>query len=345
MSRHLRLALIVVAAQLWAAGYGNGAEDRRIGHGHAYTPDVVVVKLAPASSRVSDSRTGDGPDGVLRNLVARCAPELMSFSARPTLGYWIGRTAPDADIEALCRRLRSHPSVVDASPDYLVWSAEIVPDDPRFQQQYALRNTGQVFEPSSGLHGTPGSDIKASHACEYAHGLGSIIVAPTGNQGSFVLYPAAYDDCCLAVAATDANDERPQWSNSGPQVDIAAPGHLVLGARINPADPSDLSSYDWASGTSNSAAYVAGAAALLISSAPYLSRDQIIDYLKSTADDVNRSTHPGVDDFIGHGRLNLHSLLTRGAQSAVEVLGPVGRMVLALLIAIVGIAFIVVRRS
>jgi subtilisin family serine protease len=146
-------------------------------------------------------------------------------------------------------------------------------------------------------------------ACVYCCSNGAVIVAASGNTGSAVLYPAAYDDYCMAVAATDANDERPNWSNYGPQVDIAAPGNFVCGADYSPYDPDNLSSYHWKSGTSFATPYVAGAAALVMSYKPSLTNYQIIALIKYTADDVNASTHPGIDDFLGYGRINLQTLL------------------------------------
>jgi thermitase len=146
-------------------------------------------------------------------------------------------------------------------------------------------------------------------ACEYAYNSGAVIVAAVGNTGSPVLYPAAYDDYCLAVAATDANDERPIWSNWGPQVDVAAPGSFVWGAAWSPEEPDNLNSYHWKSGTSFAAPYVAGAAALLIAYKPTLTNQQVMALIKYTADDVNASTYPGVDDYLGYGRINLKTLL------------------------------------
>lgn len=146
-------------------------------------------------------------------------------------------------------------------------------------------------------------------ACEYAHSGGAVIIAATGNMGSSVMYPAAYDDFCIAVAATDANDNRLSWSNYGPQVDVAAPGYFVWGASFKPSEPENLSSYGLKSGTSFAAPHVAGAAALLIGYDPDVTNDEVIDLIRATADDVNQAAYPGVDDFIGFGRINISSLL------------------------------------
>jgi subtilisin family serine protease len=51
-------------------------------------------------------------------------------------------------------------------------------------------------------------------ALEYAYDKDIVIVAAAGNDGGSVLYPAAYDDYCLAVAATNDNDERVTFENS-----------------------------------------------------------------------------------------------------------------------------------
>jgi subtilisin family serine protease len=146
-------------------------------------------------------------------------------------------------------------------------------------------------------------------ACWYAFDRGSLVVASTGNTGSYVLYPAGYDDYCLAVAATDDDDKWAPWSNNGPQVDVAAPGWFVFGAFFSPQEPGKLDNYGWGSGTSFSAPYVAGAAALLMHYKPFLNHSQVMDLIRYTADDINRTEHPGVDDYLGYGRINLGTLL------------------------------------
>jgi thermitase len=172
--------------------------------------------------------------------------------------------------------------------------------------RYAVDNGARVLNLSIG--GRNPSFI-LEDASAYCFNNGAVIAAAAGNSGAAVLYPAAYDDYCLAVAATDANDERPGWSNYGPQVDVAAPGDFVWGANYMPGDPTNLNSYTWKSGTSFATPYVAGAAALVMAYKPSLTNSQIMALIKYTADDVNAPTHPGVDDFLGYGRINLQTLL------------------------------------
>ena len=175
-----------------------------------------------------------------------------------------------------------------------------------YGMRYSVDNGARVLNLSIG--GRSPSFI-LEDASAYCHSQGAVIVVAAGNTGSAVLYPAAYDDYCLAVAATDANDERPNWSNYGPQVDVAAPGYFVWGADYSPNDPDNLNSYHWKSGTSFATPHVAGAAALVMAYKPFLTNNQIMALIKYTADDVNASTHPGVDDFLGYGRINLKTLL------------------------------------
>jgi subtilisin family serine protease len=146
-------------------------------------------------------------------------------------------------------------------------------------------------------------------ACRYAFEKGCVIVGSAGNQGGPVIYPAGYDEYCLAVAATDAHDQVPAWSNYGPQVDVAAPGDEVRGAWYSPFAPQYLDRYGYKSGTSFSAPFVAGAAALLWAYKPFLTNAEVMELIKITADDVNASVLPGVDERMGYGRINLHTLL------------------------------------
>jgi subtilisin family serine protease len=146
-------------------------------------------------------------------------------------------------------------------------------------------------------------------ALRYAYERGVVLVAATGNNAANVLYPAAYDDYCIAVAATDANDHWLPISGSGPQVDVAAPGKQIVGAFYSPLEPQNLGSYTWGDGTSFAAPHVSGAVALLLSYKPFLTNSEVMTLIRVTADDVNAADFPGVDSFLGYGRLNLLTLL------------------------------------
>ena len=158
------------------------------------------------------------------------------------------------------------------------------------------------------LGGTSGSAI-LMEALNYAKAKGVVIVASTGNEDDFVYYPAAYDEYCIAVAATDYNDERPWWSNPGPEVDVAAPGDRIISCAPTWYWGPGSFPYGYADGTSAAAPHVAGLAALIKDLKPWLRPDEIMDIIRYTADDVNSGTSPGFDEFLGYGRINLDRAL------------------------------------
>ena len=165
---------------------------------------------------------------------------------------------------------------------------------------YAADNGADVI--SMSLGGSSSSDT-LEDAMEYAYNSGVVIACATGNDNGPVSYPAAYDEYCLGVAATDHNDQRASFSNYGPQVDVAAPGVNVYSASWD-------NTYKTASGTSASTPFVSGLAALLLARDATLTPDEVKEQIKSTCDDVNSATYPGEDVYLGAGRINAYNALT-----------------------------------
>jgi thermitase len=154
------------------------------------------------------------------------------------------------------------------------------------------------------------SDDSLRDALKYAHDKGVVIAASAGNDDTAVFYPAAYDAYCLAVAATDYNDARSYYSCFGPEVDVAAPGDWIISTwPTYMVDLDEYLPYVWADGTSSSAPYVAGLAALIRGLKPALTADEVMDVIRFSADDVNSAEHSGKDDYIGYGRINMKKAL------------------------------------
>ncbi|MFZ9880947.1 MAG: S8 family serine peptidase, partial [Phycisphaerales bacterium] len=144
------------------------------------------------------------------------------------------------------------------------------------------------------LGGTP-----LQQAVQYAHAQGVLMVAATGNNGNTnIAAPARYNQT-IAVAATDNRDVRASFSNYGAETDIAAPGVSIYSL-------SGTTSYSLKSGTSFSVPHVMGAAALLWSYDPTLTRDEVRTALLSTARDLGT---PGTDQFFGAGCLDAAAAL------------------------------------
>jgi len=95
-------------------------------------------------------------------------------------------------------------------------------------------------------------------ACDYAHENGLLLVACTGNNETFVCYPACYSSV-IAVGAVDENDTRCEWSNPGSELDFVAPGANINSTGLN-------NGYTVMTGTSQACPHVSGAAALVMAS-------------------------------------------------------------------------------
>jgi Subtilase family len=148
-------------------------------------------------------------------------------------------------------------------------------------------------EPSRALH----------EAVLRAFGSGSIVVASSGNdflRGNPLNYPAGFPHV-LTVAATDRADAASLFSSSAGVVDVAAPGEGI--PFQHPTEPG----YRTITGTSFSAPMVTAAAAWLWTRRPELDRTQVIELLRSSANDLAPA---GFDSRTGFGVIDLPSALT-----------------------------------
>ena len=120
-----------------------------------------------------------------------------------------------------------------------------------------------------------------------------VLVAAAGNAGpkSPPLFPAANPNV-IAVSGTDAQDRLFTASNRGVHIALAAPGTDIF-------LPAPDQKYQMTSGTSFSAAYVSGIAALLLERNPNLKPNEVRAILTSTARDLGA---PGKDELFGYGQ-------------------------------------------
>jgi subtilisin family serine protease len=128
-------------------------------------------------------------------------------------------------------------------------------------------------------------------AAQYFQSKGGVVVASAGNNTTFD--SAADNPYILTVSATDPTDVLSYWSNTGNNVDIAAPEGAETTLRGG--------GYTYAGGTSISSPIVAGVAALVISANPSLTPTEVQTILKQNSDDLGSS---GWDTSYGWGRVN-----------------------------------------
>lgn len=130
---------------------------------------------------------------------------------------------------------------------------------------------------------------------------GILMVAAAGNAGakSPALYPAANPNV-IAVSGTDSQAKLFAASNRGVHIAIAAPG-----ADIFLPAPDDK--YQITSGTSFSAAFVSGVAALMLERNPALKPNDLRAILTKTARDLGA---PGRDDMFGAGEVDAFAAVT-----------------------------------
>lgn len=145
------------------------------------------------------------------------------------------------------------------------------------------------------------------------NGLGSIVVFASGNNSvnpNSVSYPADIDGV-VTVGAIDKQGVIWNYSCRGPSMDLVAPsgniggaGDVVTTDRMGSlGDDSGNYVYTFG-GTSAACPQVAGVAALMISANPYLTEQQVVDILRTTARDMGTV---GFDNTYGYGLVDAYA--------------------------------------
>jgi subtilisin family serine protease len=148
---------------------------------------VALGGSVPAASQAAE-RPIPAPRGLIRGqLIVRFAPRLGRAAERAAAGELGGRLERRLPVPGLgvlavprgqnprraARRAAHLPGVRYAEPDQLV-DFRVIPNDPLFGRQWALRNTGQRLLATKGR---AGADIKATPAWDLQVGAPSVIVA------------------------------------------------------------------------------------------------------------------------------------------------------------------------
>src|SRR5438874_4349543 len=153
---------------------------------------------------------------------------------------------------------------------------------------YGVQNGANVINMSFDM---TSNSLEFSKAMDYANQNGVICAASAGNDGmEEIVYPAAYQNDVMGVASTSNTDTTSSFSNYGNAIVwVAAPGEAIISTY-----PFGTYAAGW--GTSFSAPFVSGAAALL------RNRRSNINEARAAAA-VAHAVPIGPD--MGHGRLDL----------------------------------------
>jgi len=143
----------------------------------------------------------------------------------------------------------------------------------------------------------PTASEAVKEAISYAEDRDVLVVAAAGNGASTtVVFPARFG-AVIAVAAVNAQGMVSPSSNTGSDVDMAAPGVGLIGAFPESANPSGTARW---SGTSFASPIVAGSAALVRSAFPGLEAGAAAQRLADSAAPLDQ-INPGSSGRLGEG--------------------------------------------
>ncbi|MEW2545729.1 type VII secretion-associated serine protease mycosin [Streptomyces sp. NPDC047002] len=200
------------------------------------------------------------------------------IAARPRAGTGFVGIAPEATIIPIRQNDEKNSGKSDTMAEAI---------------EYAVGRHADVINISQDTAEPLGPQSDLAKAVRYALAHQVVVVASAGNDGTDGrtrdTYPAAFPGV-LAVAASDRDNERAAFSQAGAFVGVAAPGVDIVSTVPGGGQCLD-------NGTSFSAPYVAGVAALLRAEHPGWTAREVVAQIEQTAE---RSVN-GHDDFVGWG--------------------------------------------
>jgi thermitase len=202
----------------------------------------------------------------------------------------------------------SNDGIGVASVAWGCWLMPIRVSDPTGYAYYSTIAAGLTWAADHGArvanisYVVSGSSTVTS-AAQYFQSKGGVVTSSAGNYSTFDASPD--NPYIMTVSATDVNDVLYSWSNTGNNVDLAAPGCVYTTTRGG--------GYSSACGTSFSAPIVAAVAALVLSLQPWMLPAQVVSTLEQTTDDLGPA---GWDPSYGWGRINAAKALGVSPSSA-----------------------------
>ncbi|MBO2536867.1 S8 family serine peptidase [Rummeliibacillus suwonensis] len=188
--------------------------------------------------------------------------------------------------------------LIGVAPDVDMYSAKVFDNDGARMEtilkavEWAIENNIDIINMS---FGTEEDDAILYQAIKKAYDAGIMMVAAAGNDGNTypVDYPAKYKEV-IAVSSIDHSKRIVKKSNTGSQIEYAAPGEDIF--TLSPTE-----NYTSMSGTSLAVPHVVGMIALFKQRYPTYTPSELRNTLRNYAIDLGDT---GRDSFYGYGLLN-----------------------------------------
>lgn len=207
--------------------------------------------------------------------------------------------------------------VVGVAPDASLYAVKILEKDGGGYlsniiagMDWAVKNNMDIINLS---FGAPDHSIALQKAVDHAYQNGTLVIAAAGNSGNddgsgdTVEYPARYNSV-IAVSATDVFGNRGNFSATGNNIEVSAPGVEIVSTFLE-------NRYAVMEGTSMAAPYVAGTLALLKQANPLDTNVQLREKLRQSAVDLGE---PGKDTFFGYGLVQTPTILKQETKTVTQ---------------------------
>ncbi|HEX8501554.1 MAG TPA: S8 family peptidase, partial [Pyrinomonadaceae bacterium] len=143
----------------------------------ASAPSAEPRAAAPAQAGAAPAREGELLVRFRADVTERGRDEVASSKGARRKGALRGGSRlerlalqPGQDAAAAAAQLRGRAEVELVEPNFIISRAQVTPDDPRFAEQWALRNEGRA-------EGGRGSDVRALPAWQAATGSAATLIA------------------------------------------------------------------------------------------------------------------------------------------------------------------------